>query len=127
MSAVSVAVSIILSSTRASLLVCSTGMLATLESRRPVLLLSGEPLEACNHTPAGSSDVASSCLVDYVGDAILVMDRGTDLESYQLDLDAGSATWNVSGLGKCYLTSFSLSFLTCKTGMIIHPKAAEMK
>lgn len=82
MSAVSVAVSIILSSTRASLLVCSTGMLATLESRRPVLLLSGEPLEACNHTPAGSSDVASSCLVDYVGDAILVMDRGTDLESY---------------------------------------------
>ena len=72
--------------------------------------------------------MASSCLVDYVGDAILGMDRGTDLESYQLDLDAGSATWKVSGLGKFYLTSFSLSFLTCKTGIMrVHPKAAEMK
>ena len=80
MSAVSV--SIILSSTRTSPLVCSTG-------KWP---LPGEPLEAHNHMPAGSSDVASSCLVDDVGDTILGMDRSTDLESHQLDLDAGSAT-----------------------------------
>ena len=80
MSAVSV--SIILSSTRTSLLVCSTGMWP----------LPGEPLEAHNHMPAGSSDVVSSCLVDDVGDTILGMDRSTDLESHQLDLDAGSAT-----------------------------------
>lgn len=55
----------------------------------------GELLEACNHMPAGSSDMAPPALSGYVGDNILGRDKSTDLESYQLDSDAGAATGKV--------------------------------
>ena len=67
--------------------------------------------------PAGSSDVASSCLADDVGDTTLGMDKGTDLESHQLDLELGLPLvnewlWAIS-------FNLSLSFLTCKIGILI--------
>lgn len=65
----------------------------------------GELLEVCDHMPAGSSDMAHPALSDYVGDDILGRDQSTDLESYQLDLDAGTATGKVHDLGRFYLTS----------------------
>lgn len=68
-------------------------------------LFPGELPEACNHMPAGSSDMAPPALSGYVGDNILGRDRSTDLESYQLDLDAGAATGKVHDLGWFYFTA----------------------
>lgn len=53
------------------------------------------------------------------GDNILGMNKSTDLESYQLDLGAGSAIWKVHDLWKVQFYLISLTFLTGETGIII--------